>query len=187
MATKDAATQAGNGSGTVARAMPSAVERLIRLMSGRAEMEAADGTVNYDNVNAILMAETEDDMWEADEQGQLGGRDLAGITQRILSYEVKYGNAEMEGNTIFIDAQGHRMYLLVTAVRLSERSGKNDRGPGPGEQFSWNTSAPRLVAKLVWLEQHDMFPADAVIEATDIGAGRAVLKLKPAPRLAQVG
>jgi hypothetical protein len=187
MATKDAANQAGNGSGTIARAMPTAVERLIRLMSGRAEMEAADQVVNYDNVNAILTAETEADMWEADEQGQLGGRDLAGITQRILSVNVKYGNQEMEGSTIFIDDKGHRMYLLVNSVRLSEKSGRNDHGPMPGEEFTWNTSAPRLVAKLLWLEQHQALPCDAVIEATDIGAGRAVLKLKPAPRLAQVG
>ena len=182
MASRNAPETRENG--TVER--PDAMARLIALMSGRAEMESNDvsgSTVK--NVNDILLAEDESAMWDADDRASIGGRDLNGVIQRITGITVKYGTGATsdgeEMKSIFIDRAGRTMYVLVRATRMDRPSPSKLPNVATGEEFEWNTSAPRLVAKLFWLEQHDKFPVNVVVEATDLGAGKAVTKLRPAP------
>lgn len=166
---------------------PPAVTRLILKMSGRAELEADSPGIGDDQLAAILNAENEAAMWDADERGPLGGRDLAGMHMEIHDLSVKFsrGNTNASGEEIrsrFVDSQGRKMYVLVDAVRCDDTPGlyPKIRLPEVGTMFQWNTSAPFLVAKLFWLEEHSRFPgARVVIQATDIGGGQTVLKLKP--------
>jgi hypothetical protein len=62
------------------------------------------------------------------------------------------------------------MYLLIRAVKL-----------GDGKEFTWNTSAPLVVAKLYRLYRDQLLPAKVVIRSTDLGGGQAVLKLEKVP------
>lgn len=121
------------------------------------------------SIEAILSAETEEEMWDADERGPLGGRNLPDVEQTILDFTVKYSR-DATMRTVFVTSDGKRMYLLVSAKRLDT-----------GEEIVWNTSAPLIVAKIMWLDQRGKLPYDCVIRATDLGGGQAVLKLKPIP------
>jgi hypothetical protein len=76
-------TQVAPGqSGTVAPRTP--FQELVLRMAGRAVMEADDQSWNLQEgtVNSILSAETEQEMWEADESGPDAGRDLADVDHR---------------------------------------------------------------------------------------------------------
>jgi hypothetical protein len=118
----------------------------------------------------IMEAEDESEMWDADDLDQTGGKDLVDVEQRILAYTVKY-SANPTIQSIFRDSEGRQMYLLVRSSNLST-----------GEEFVWNTSAPLLVGKIMWLAMRNLIPADVVIKAKDLGAGQAVLRLKPIPK-----
>lgn len=166
-----------NGSGEVETtgtagqvATQQAFRQLLQKMALTASMDREDGnsvSSQVNSVEAILNAETEEEMWEADERGPLGGRNLPDVEQEIFDFTVKYSrDAEMQ--TIFVTEDGKRMYLMVSARRLDT-----------GEEIVWNTSAPLIVAKIFWLDQRNKFPYPCVIRATDLGGGKAVLKLKP--------
>lgn len=121
----------------------------------------------------ILEAETEAAMWEADELDATGGRDLADVEQRILEYAIKFSSGDSDIKSAFVDSRGRGLYLLVRSSRLDN-----------GEEFVWNTSAPLVVGKILWLSDHGKIPADVVIRDTKLGGGRAVIKLKEIPKRA---
>jgi len=149
----------------------------FRAFLQRMEIEASLDTegVNQlfiDGVTKILSAETEEEMWDADDLLQTGGRDLADVEQTIYSYEIKKSrNPDIK--SAFKAEDGRYMFLLIRAGKMED-----------GTEFTWNTSAPYVVAKVLWLADHDRLPYDCVIKATDLGAGQAVLKLKPVPKRA---
>lgn len=146
----------------------------FRLLITRMEDEASSDESSFESpmiasTLKILEAENETEMWEADELLQTGGRDLTDVEQSILEYAVKF-SANSAIRSVFRDTQGRGMYLLVRSARLDT-----------GDEFVWNTSAPLLVGKILWLADHEKLPANVVIRGTDAGAG-TVLKLKPIPR-----
>lgn len=159
--------------------------RLIQQMDTMATMDDGQPGTSGEDVGNILLAETEEDMWKADERGPLGGRDLAGCELHVFGFEVKFGRARDDIKTIFVTHAGKQMYLLVNACRISDSGAEKDRLrlPEVGESFQFNTSAPRIVAKLFWHLHHGNFDGGAsvpcVIEAIDLGSGQAVIKLKP--------
>jgi hypothetical protein len=173
------AEMATQEAGTVAR--PTAFAAFLAHMENLAELDTgSSGGSGERTVEAILAAESEDEMWEADEQGSLGGRNLADVEQEIQDFEVKFSNRQ-DIDTIFIGPEtGRKMYVLIRAVRVSKSS--EMPSIAVGEEFVYNTSAPALVAKLFWARGHGKVPGwQAVIRATDLGGGQAVLKFKPLP------
>lgn len=152
---------------------PPAFQTLI----GRMELEASSDESTFDSpmitsMLRILEAETESEMWEADDLTQTGGRDLVDVEQSIIEYAIKF-SANSTIRSAFRDQSGRGMYLLIRSARLDT-----------GEEFVWNTSAPLLVGKILWLADHSKLPANVVIRGTDAGAG-TVLKLKEIPKRAQ--
>jgi hypothetical protein len=151
----------------------SALARLI----GRMEVEASSDDEDFmspmiTGVTRIITAETPEEMWESDELDQVGGRDLEDVEQVLLGYVVKY-SASTTIASPFRDSAGRGMYLLIRSARLDT-----------GEEFSWNTSAPLVVSKILWLADHDMLEgAKVVIRGREGGAGR-VLRLTPIPERA---
>jgi hypothetical protein len=138
-------------------------------------MDATNGDEEFGSpmvtgVVKILESEEESEMWDADDLAQTGGRDLIDVEQRILAYAVKYSNNPTI-DSIFRDSEGRRMYLLIRSTSLET-----------GDEMVWNTSAPLLVGKIMWLAMRDKFPADVVIKAKDLGGGQAVLRLKQIPK-----
>lgn len=159
---------------------PSAIQLLIRRMEMTAEYEEANTSFRGDDINAILEAETEEEMWEADARGPLNGKDLEDCELVIHNVVVKFSRKGVEDiQSVFTTEDNRQMYLLVESTRISEAGNKaRIRLPEVGEQFTWNTSARFIVAKLDWLSRHDMIPgAEVVVKAIDLGGGQSVLKL----------
>lgn len=158
-------------------------ERLLRQMEGLAQL-SGDGSGSQsaiNTVNAILGAESEEEMWQADELPQVNGKTLAGMEQTIHDFEVKFGD-DPEIESVFVGPEsGRHMYLLVTSSRLS--MSRVCPQYAIGDEIIWNTSAPALVAKLFWFRAHGKLPGqETVIESTELGAGKTVLKFKDIPK-----
>ena len=156
-------------------------QKAFKAMLDRMELAATADNAEFPTpmltgIVGILSAESEDEMWDSDDLAQIGGRNLRDVEQRILDYTVNYSptTADDEMKSVFRDSKGRGMYLLVRSIRLEV-----------GEEFVWNTSAPLLVGKILWLADHGKLPADVVIRGKDIGAGQVVLRLKPVPKRVQ--
>jgi hypothetical protein len=153
---------------------PNAPAAFIQMCNAMA-MDATSGDDDFGSpmvggIVKIMEAEDESEMWDADDLDQTGGKDLVDVEQRILAYTVKY-SSNPTIQSVFRDSEGHYMYLLVRSANLST-----------GEEFVWNTSAPLVVGKIMWLATRSRIPADVVIKAKDLGGGQAVLRLKPIPK-----
>ncbi|SRR6266496_559036 len=116
----------------------------------------------------VLAATTLEELWDADEGGMPDGRDMADVEQRIIEFEVRTSNDPDKAKAMLGGT-----FLVVRSAKLED-----------GEEVIWNTSAPLLVTKIIQAERLDKLPLDCVIRATDLGGGKAVLKLRPVPKRA---
>jgi hypothetical protein len=156
--------------------LPPVFRQLLGQMSLEATAEDNEfGSPMVTSVVKILSAKTEEEMWEADDLAQTGGRDLIDVEQTIIAYAIKWSNNPTI-QSAFKDEHNRGMYLLIRSVRMET-----------GEEFIWNTSAPLLVGKIMWLANRELLPYSCVIKGTDLGAGQAVLKLKRVPARATQG
>jgi hypothetical protein len=158
---------------------PRAFHRLIQQMSLTADIDSTENSGSTETtVEKIVTAETEAEMWDADELGLIGGRDIVDVEMRVESYLIRFSSSRTapDGSEIqsaFVDGAGRGMYLLITSTKLEN-----------GEEFTWNTSAPSIVSKLIWLNENNKLPVECVIRGKDLGAGKTYLTLKPVPKRA---
>lgn len=162
------------------------VQRMIRVMEMEATADAETATGDNADLNAILGAETDEELWDADERPPLNAQHLAGCDVEILDVRVKYSRGNSDMGSTFVTSDGRKMYLLVTAVRLSDPETKTAvQLPKIGEEFEFNTSARYLTTKLFQFYLRGKINRDngttltAFIRATGLEEGQAVLKLRP--------
>ena len=163
----------------------SPVQRTLRQMAMDAQLDAESGFTGDDLV-AIISAESEDELWDSDERPPLNAQHLAGCELEILDVSVKYSRAGTGEaiRTPFV-WDGKKMYLMVTAVRVSESGDKAKliRLPKVGEVFSFNTSAKYVTTKLYQFYVRGFINPDASlklrcsIRETKLNDEEAVLKL----------
>jgi len=136
-----------------------------------------------DDIAAILMAEDEAAMWEADELPRYNAKVLSGCELDLYGIEAKFSDDPEIISGLIGPQNGRKMYLLVRAARLNS-TGQSTvyKLPDVGQEFVWNTSARFIVAKLYWLTKHGRFDnggsVKCRIQGTDLGAGKSVEKLK---------
>jgi hypothetical protein len=177
----DAAEIATTANGTIEA--PTAFRRLLTKMDSIATLDNSVESYKGDDIALILEADSEEQMWEADEQASINAKHLSGCALEILEFSVKYGSND-DVITPFVGTGGRKMYLTVMSTRL-DKSGEKQllRLPEPHEVFTWNTSARFIVAKLFWLLEHGYFDNGLAVQCrivgTDLGGGKAVEKLKP--------
>lgn len=145
--------------------------------------ENASQAFTGDDIAGILMAETEAEMWDADNLPQRNAKVLSGCELRIYGFEVRL-STDTEISTILIGPKGQRkMYLLVHAELLNSAGGLGNiyKLPSIGEAFTFNTSARYIVAKLYREMKFGRFDNDGYvdvrIEGTDLGSGKSIEKL----------
>lgn len=175
---------------------PTPFQEMLRTMSLVAQQDQQTAGFSGDDLNAILSAETEEEMWEADERGPLNFQHLAGCEIAIIDLTVKYsrGGSAASISTPFVahiempdgSTDTRKMYFLVKAVRVTGAGEKKLlRLPPVGEEFEANTSARFVAAKLWWFYSKGMIDSTrgkslmCRVEETDLGDGTGVLKLKP--------
>lgn len=175
-------------SGTVTA--PDAFAKLVIKMAGMATLDESEGRVSGQDIIPILEAETEEDMWDADERPGYNAKILSGCELNLYGFEVKFGTGEdSDIKTPFVDpGSGRQMYVLVESARISDTGDKRKeyRLPDVGDRFVWNTSARNIVGKLFWMLDHGWFdpghsPVQILIKGTPLGGGRSVEKLKKLP------
>jgi hypothetical protein len=166
--------------------MQTPVQRMIRTMEMEATADAETATGDNADLNALLSAESDEDLWDADERPPLNAQHLAGCDVEILDVRVKYSRGNSDMGSTFVTSEGKKMYLLVTAVRLSDPETKTAvQLPKIGEEFEFNTSARYLTTKLFQFYLRGKINRDngttltAFIRATGLEEGQAVLKLRP--------
>src|SRR5437868_5665509 len=79
-------------------AKPTPFQVMLRQMEMEATAAAESAAFAGDDLNAILTAETEDEIWDADERGPLNFQHLADCELEIVDVSVKYSrgsNAEI--------------------------------------------------------------------------------------------
>ena len=172
------------GNGTVQKASP--FQLLLRRMS---EMATLDNTAERQSttdadISKILTAENESEMWESDDFDSWNAAKLSGSDIEIEWFEVKKGPIDPEIQSPF-NYDNAQLFLLVHSFRLTDRKAdKNQNLPPVGQEFTWNTSAPRIVGKLFWMLNAGWFdansdhgPVQVHIEGTKLSGGRSVEKL----------
>ncbi|HVH71542.1 MAG TPA: hypothetical protein VNB49_10580 [Candidatus Dormibacteraeota bacterium] len=175
----------------------SAFQRMLRAMEQDATAASEDQSFTGDDLTAILEAETVEEMFEAADRGSLNIQHLAGCDLELIDVEVKYSRGgQSDIVTPFItspDKDGNRkkMYLLITAVRISDAQDKpNIKLPKMGEIFQFNTSARQVTAEIWWLYTRGKIDADTHtrmqvhVKEVDLGGGQAVSKLRPVTKRA---
>lgn len=173
---------------------PTPFQQMIRAMANDASAE--DGNFGGDDLNAILSAETEEELFESDERPPLNFQHLAACELAILGFDVKFSrgnNDSIQTPFVWEDEKGRakKMYLLVKAVRISNAGEKSViKLPPIGEVFTANTSARFVVAKL-WramtlglIDENHGTTWECAVQETDLGDGTGVLKLRPIPKRA---
>lgn len=167
---------------------PNAFQLLVRKMAGMATLTEKSGAVTGEDIIPILNAESEEEMWDADERPTYNAKTLSGCSLQIIGFEVKFSDGTDDSiSTPFVDpATLRQMYLLVTAFRINKSGAKKEINlPEIGEVFTWNTSARNIVGKLFWMLNHGWFdpghaPVRLIIEGTSLAGGKkSVEKLKP--------
>jgi hypothetical protein len=156
-------------------------------MAEMAIMETASSRSAGEDINAILTADSAEEMWDADELDKYNAQKLSGCDLQTTYFEVRFGDGNTEiDNPIFVDEKGRQMYLLVHSFRITKEHGedKTVNLPEVGEEFVWNTSARNIVGKLFWMLDHGWFdpgtktPARFRIRGTKLTGGRSVEKIK---------
>ena len=165
-------------------ATPTPFYRMIRAMDMEATQDDESNFQVLDTINAILEAEEDEAIWDADELGILNFQHLAGCDILITDVHVKYGAAVSEINTPF-QYEGKKMYLLVSVVRTSKETEHPEiRLPEPGEPFTVNTSATFIVPKIWAFYTKGRINPDtgaklaAYVKSIPLDGGKAVIKLR---------
>lgn len=186
MASKGNSVENGQ-SGNVIKQTP--FQMMIRAMANDAS--ADDGAFSGDDLNALLDAETEEELWDADERPPLNFQHLTGCELSIIDLQVKFSRGGKDGIlTPFVYDDGKnskKMYLLCTMARIGGGDNPIIKLPPIGEVFQANTSARYVVAKL-WrfmtmghIDPNTGKTLECMVQATDLGDGASVIKLRPLP------
>lgn len=186
----------GQSASEAARSLPpTPFQIMLRAMANDASAE--DGNFGGDDLNVILSAETEEDLFESDERPPLNFQHLSGCELEIVDLEVKFSrssNSEIVTPFVYRDERGNekKMYILVKCFRVSDAGSKKNiiKLPEIGEVFTANTSARFVVAKLWRAQILGLFDAEqgitwpCVVQETDLGDEKSVIKLRPMPKRA---
>jgi hypothetical protein len=142
---------------------PRAHEQFIEYLARRAEADGATRSfdVAANQMDKLLNAETEQEIWDADEGGTFSGQDMIDIELLIRGYKVAVSSDEYDSPL--------GVYILIDAVRLDT-----------GDEIVVNTGSPLIITKLRKLESRELLPAEAVIRGYKAAKG-TVLKLKQIP------
>jgi hypothetical protein len=91
-------------------------------MAGMATLDESEGRVSGQDIIPILEAESEEEMWDADERPGYNAKVLSGCELNLYSFEVKFGTGEdSEIKTPFVDpGSGRQMYILIESARISD-------------------------------------------------------------------
>ena len=153
-------------------------ERFTAFLQREAETNKgqAGDELTANAVDAILTAETEDDIWDADKMGLVALKDLVGAEIEIRDYKVlPSNNAEMRNK--------FGVFAILDIVMLAEF---RDLGLQPGDVVMANTGVETVIAKLQAFRAKEISPVRAIVQGIPASEG-VMVRLRPIPRRAVKG
>lgn len=144
-------------------------EKFTQSLQRRAEREGAllGAEVSESQRDKILTAQTEAEIWDADEGGTFSGQDMIDVELEFQSIKIAPSSDEYDASL--------GVYANITAMRLDN-----------GEIVIVNTGADKIITKLIMFESKGMLPVEGVIKGIKTPKG-TMLKLRPLPRRATPG
>jgi len=152
-------------------------QRMRQFMLARAQMNRGERATDVldTQMDRIIAAGTEQEIWDADAGGTVQARDAIGLEVEIHAFEpVESTRQDIETRSGY--------YISIQAVCLGgpeEILTKN--GLTPGQEFALQTGAELIVAKVRAFEAQDMLPVKGVIVGVTTQNG-TLLKLRPLPK-----
>jgi hypothetical protein len=181
MAERNTSTPASNSDDAVSGSIVPKVKELDAqfhaFMLARAQRNSSERSeeVMLAQGQAILTAESVDDIWRADMGGTVQVKDAPGLEVEIRSMEPVVSNRQD------IDNQ-HGYYVSMDAVALGGPADVlTQNGLTPGQSFALQTGAELFVKKVRALEAAGAFPVKGVITRITTANGNTVMKLFPMP------
>lgn len=152
-------------SGQVSQVSP--FTRFVETIRGEAELtETFDNgsEIMADVINRVLMAETLEDAFAAQDAGLQNGKDYIDVEITINDFTVRTSDSKYRKDGDL------GVYVRVDAVRLEN-----------GETVQFFTGAPNVVVMLWQARKLDKLPLDCIIKSKETANGE-LLTLKPLPK-----
>lgn len=148
---------------------PKPHERFIQSLTNRAEREGATigRDVSMSQIDKVLEADTEDEVWDADEGGTVSGQDMIDVELQFQSLTVAPSADEYDATL--------GVFVNIKAVRLDN-----------GDEVTVNTGADKIISKLVKFESMGLLPIEGVIRGVKTRNGN-MLVLRRVPKRAVPG
>ena len=162
----------------IANGATGTVQSFSEYMIARAgeEKETAGAGAFDSQLASMISAQTEAEVWAADESGTIQGRDLIGCEVRIhdlTSHEST--NEEFEGNGFFVTCNA--------TLLAGPKNVLTAQGLTVGQDFVLSTGAILIIGKIRWYESKNKLPFDGLI----VKAGRAIKLARIPERAVQAG
>lgn len=165
---------------------PSIVDRFRQYLDQRVVEDQDKGgadQINLQNVTAILEAQTEDDVWDADKGGLLAAQNLVGTEVEIRSLIMRdRPNGEIDPG--FFGTK----YALMEAVALAvPEDVEATTGLQPGDEFVMDTGVATFISKVRWFEANGKMPVRGMIKGIGTASGNTVIQFTRPPKRAVQG
>jgi hypothetical protein len=170
MADKTVATPAHEGQ--VMQTRPADKFRAYMLERASRESSTDSSEVSANQVDKILSAVNEDDIWDADQGGTIQGKDVIGIVVEIRSMRMQASD-RFDGSPYYANLD---VTCLGGPAEVLARASLS-----VGESFVLQTGAELIIAKVRAFEAHGKLPLVAMIAGTRTSSGFDVLKLARPP------
>jgi hypothetical protein len=159
--------------GTVQQPRP--YERFVASLQKKAEAERERGhfDLTANQMDAALTAETEQEIWDADEGGLVALKDLIGAELEITDYR------ELPSTDPTMD-NGLGVFIIGTATLMNDVCGT------VGEVIQFNTGVPTVIAKLAAFKSHGIWPLRTLVSGVKAGKGEMV-RLRQIPKRITAG
>lgn len=165
---------------------PTIADRFRDYLSSRSAEDAAKiggDQLTEKQVIAILSAQDEDAVWDADNAGLIPAQNLVGAEIEVRS--ILFGEGVREDiDPGFLGS--HYALCDCVAVAIPDEV-EAITGLSPGDEFIMDTGVSTIMSKIRWFEANQKLPVRGVIKGIPTGRGRTVLQFKRPPKRAVEG
>lgn len=165
---------------------PAIVDRFRDYLRQRAAEDAqriGGDQLTEKQVTAILAAQSEDEVWDADNAGLIPAQNLVGSEIEVRS--ILFGEGQRDDiDPGFLGST----YALCECVAVAiPDEVESVTGLKPGDEFIMDTGVSTIMSKIRWFEANKKLPVRGVIKGIPTGRGRTVLQFKRPPKRAVNG
>jgi hypothetical protein len=162
---------------------PTIADRFRNYLDVRAEEDKSKGgadQLNEKAVTAILQAQTEDEVWDADTSGLIAAQNLVGAEIEVRSLIIR----DRQREDIDPGFLGNKWALCECVAIAVPTEVEATTGLQPGAEFMMDTGVATILTKIRWFEANDKLPVRGVIKGITTANGNTVLQFTRPPKRA---